>query len=82
MTKDKLIEMFNDAKYWHQIPKLAEDVMAVIEKEREGQNVVGEFTGGMEVDVLVRQSGSNRKPVKIATLISAGSLIFRPEVKL
>jgi hypothetical protein len=79
MTREKLVEMFSDAKYWHQIPKLADDVLTAIKAEQKGESILGTFTGGMELDVLLKQSGSNLKPVKIATLAGVpGEIIFRP----
>lgn len=85
MTRDKLINAITDdgrdtiSPVWG--GEIAERVLAAINEDRGEEAVLGEFTGGVDVDVFLRQAHSSRKPIKIATLCSAGKIIFRQQEK-
>lgn len=88
LNRDKVLAVFDDNIQYCDgnrerafVTNLRETI-AELDDEGAKEAQLGQFTGGMEVDIFMRQSGSQRKPVKIATLAGvAGNLIFRPEVK-
>lgn len=84
MTRERLVdEMFEviDGVSRETLRKAADRIIGLIAKEKDEEAVLGEFTGGVDVDILLRQAHSSRKPIKIATLCAAGKIIFRQQEK-
>lgn len=58
-----------------------ERILAAMSNEKKQEAVLGEFTGGVDIEVQLNQVGSQRKGTKIAVLCDPGEIIFRPKGK-